>query len=195
MDPSAPSAWSWLWRHVVGAAALIILGWRTFGSDSPLLPLTLIELAFHESSHWATIWAPRVIYFLAGSVGQILIPLLIAAHLWVRMRDPLGGALGIGWAGLSAHGVAVYVADAPYERLQLVGGNTHDWAYLLGPEQFDAIDAAGRLATAINGMGIAMVVAGVLVCLASPVVTFQRASRNPDAPLGSVHWQAERADG
>ncbi len=31
--------------------------------------------------------------------------------------------------------VSIYIADAPFQRLPLIGGS-HDWAYLLGPAAF-----------------------------------------------------------
>jgi hypothetical protein len=168
--PPAVPAWRWLWRYVVASGALAVLGVRYFGDDAVFPPLAMVELGLHESSHLAMSWGPRVPYFLAGSVGQVLVPLLIGAYLLVRMRDPLGGAVCLGWAGLSCHGVAVYVADAPTEALPLVGGDTHDWAYLLGPEAFDALGSAAALAGAISLAGAVTVAAAVAWCLAMPVL-------------------------
>ena len=186
----APSSWTRLWRHVLGAVVLAALGLSTYAADTPFLPLTMVELGIHESSHWATIWAPRVLYVMAGSIGQVLVPLLVSWHLARRMGDPVGGALGLGWAGLSAHGVAVYIADAPYERLELVGGNIHDWAYLLGPEQFNDLGAAAGLASAVRGAGILMVCAGVVWCLWRPVRAYT-ADPVVEPREGGLHWSAD----
>lgn len=163
------SSWKWLWRYVTGALVIALLGVRYFADDAPLVPLQMVELGIHESGHWALIWAPRTIYFLGGTIAQIGVPLAVGAHLWLRMRDPLGGAAGLAWAGLSCHGAATYIADAPYERLALVGGDTHDWAWLLGPDAFDAIGSAGAVAQAVRVAGILMVVAAVTWCAVTPV--------------------------
>lgn len=168
------SSWRWLWRYLIGAAALTLLGLRYYGEGDPLAPLAMVELAFHEAGHVLTSWAPAPVTAIAGSVAQVLVPLLVGVHLLRRARDPLGAALALGWAGLSCHGVAVYVADAPYEDLPLVGGGTHDWAYLLGPEVWDRMDRAAALAEGVRITGIALVVLGVLWCLAVPVVVWLR---------------------
>lgn len=169
MEPlSPPSPWQWLWRYVLAAAVIAGLGLRYYAQDHPVAVIDVILLAFHESSHWATIWAPRSAYFLAGSVGQVLIPLAIGAYLHRVQGDRLGGAVGLAWAGLSMHGVARYIADAPSEQLPLVGGDTHDWAYLLGPERWDLLDRAADIARGVTLTGEAMVAAAVFVCLAVP---------------------------
>jgi hypothetical protein len=157
---------------------------RYYADDAPLVPLQMVELGLHESGHWALIWAPRILYFLGGTIAQIGVPLAVGAYLALRMRDPLGGAAGLAWAGLSCHGAAVYIADAPYERLQLVGGDTHDWAWLLGPEAFGAIDAAGPLSQTVRTAGILMVAAAVAWCAVMPVVISRRGvvPAGPDLP-------------
>ncbi|MFN8124500.1 MAG: hypothetical protein U0237_18995 [Thermoleophilia bacterium] len=167
-------SWKWLWRYVTGALVIAVLGVRYFADDAPLAPLQMVELGIHESGHWSLIWAPRTIYFLGGTVAQIAVPLAVGAYLALRMRDPLGGAAGLAWAGLSCHGAAVYIADAPYERLQLVGGDTHDWAWLLGPDAFDAIGSAGAVAQTVRTMGVLMVVAAVAWCAVMPVLISRR---------------------
>lgn len=181
VHPSS-SSWNWLWRQILGAVVLAVLGVAYFGHDAEFAPLSMIELGLHESSHWATRVGPEVPYFMAGSVGQVLIPLLIGGYLAVVMRDPLGGAMGLGWAGLSCHGVAVYVADAPYEDLPLVGGDTHDWAFLLGPETWNRLDLAAPLAHVLRVGGASAVAAGVAWCLLVPALQVWRG--RPGAPAG-----------
>lgn len=161
--------WRGLWRYVVGAAVIALLGLRYYAEDRPLLPLEMIELGIHESSHLVTFWAPPIVNAAAGSVGQVLVPLLVGVHL-VRRGDPLGGAAGLAWAGLSCRGAAVYIADAPFEDLPLVGGGMHDWAFILGPEGLDRMADAAALAALVRGTGAAMVVAAVVWCLAVPVL-------------------------
>ncbi|MCB0882878.1 MAG: hypothetical protein KDC33_11770, partial [Thermoleophilia bacterium] len=166
-----PTPWQWLWRYVVAALVIGGLGLRYYAADRAVAPLEMVNLAFHESSHWATVWAPRGAYVLAGSAGQVLIPLAAGAYLWRVRADRLGGAVGLAWAGLSCDGVARYIADAPHQRLPLVGGDVHDWGYLLGPEQWDHLALAGPLATAVRVAGAAAVAAAVLICVALPVLT------------------------
>ncbi|MCC6830819.1 MAG: hypothetical protein IT200_05670 [Thermoleophilia bacterium] len=178
-------SWKWLWRYVTGALVIGLLGLRYYADHAPLVPLQMVELGIHESGHWSLIWAPRTIYFLGGTVAQIAVPLAVGAYLALRMRDPLGGAAGLAWAGLSCHGAAVYIADAPYERLQLVGGDTHDWAWLLGPDAFDAIGSAAGIAQAVRVAGILMIVAAAAWCAAMPAVISRRGAL-PEPPMGRM---------
>jgi hypothetical protein len=99
-----------------------------------------------------------------GSVTQVLVPLGIAAYFWFARRDFLAAGLCLAWAGTSARDAAVYIADAPYERLQLIGGE-HDWAFVLGPAHLNLLDRAGLIAAAVTGLAVTLVVAGILVCL------------------------------
>lgn len=181
-SPSPASSWPWLWRYVVAALVLAALGWRYFAVDRPLVVIDVILLAFHESSHWAAIWMPRSLYVLAGSAGQVAIPLAIGAYLHAR-GDRLGPAVGLGWAGLSCAGVARYVADAPTEELPLVGGTVHDWAFLLGPEGFGGMQHAAAIAGAVHTAGAWCVVLAIGWCAAMPVWTLWRArTAVPAAP-------------
>jgi hypothetical protein len=148
-----------------GAGALLcgVMGWFAFkqGRNVPLLGM--VDLGFHELGHMLTMWAPRLLYFAAGSINQVAVPLGLAAYfLWFR-RDGVGGGLCLAWAGTSAQNVSVYVADAPYQRLPLIGG-MHDWAYILGPEQLDHLSWAAPLATAVKVFGLLLVLAGLAVC-------------------------------
>jgi hypothetical protein len=76
--------------------------------------------------------------------------------------------------------VAVYIADAPAEELPLVGGGTHDWAYLLGPGVWDALDDAASVAQAVHVAGATTVAVAVTWCLAMPALHAR--GRVPVAP-------------
>ncbi len=146
-----------------GALLCLVMGWFAFvqGRDVPLLGL--VNLGFHELGHMVTMWAPRLLYFAMGSINQVAVPLGLAGYfLWFR-RDGVGGGLCLAWAGTSAQNVSVYIADAPYQRLPLIGG-MHDWAYILGPGQLNHLSWAAPLATAVRVFGALLVVAGLASC-------------------------------
>ncbi len=164
-SPSIPA----LWRDVAGAVACALLGLVAFAGDRRVPLLEWIDLALHEFGHVATYALPPLVTAMMGSIAQVAIPLAIAAHFAWR-RELVSSMLCLAWAGTSARDVAVYVADAPYERLELIGG-IHDWAYALGPEGLGALDRAAALASAVHGAGLAMVVAAVAGCLARPLLT------------------------
>jgi hypothetical protein len=62
------------------------------------------------------------------------------------------------WARASAWDVSVYAADAVSQRLPLVGGGQHDWAFILG--HFDALHLTARIASDIQSGGMAFTLAG-----------------------------------
>jgi hypothetical protein len=92
-------------------------------------------LLFHEAGH--VIFSPfgEWLMFLGGTLGQLLLPvIIIVAFLW-KNRDPFGAAVGLWLLGVSLLDVAPYMYDALEPQLMLLSGNTgeaggHDWIYL-----------------------------------------------------------------
>jgi len=152
-------------RYALGAVVAVVIGWVAFGAEKPVPGLDLFDLGMHELGHLLTALLPRMVMFLAGSVFQVAVPLGLAAYFLFRRREWASAGFCVAWAGTSARDVAVYVADAPVQALPLIGGGTHDWAYLLGPQGFDCIDRAGAVARFTEVLGLLMVVGGVGVCL------------------------------
>jgi hypothetical protein len=168
-----------LWRGVAAAAACALLGLLAWGRGERIPLLGWIDLAIHESGHVATYVLPDLATAMAGSVAQVALPLAIAARFALR-REPLSALLCLAWAGTSARDAAVYIADAPYQRLELIGG-LHDWAFALGPEGLDVMDRAGGIAAVVSGAGLMMVLAGVAGCLATPVLQARGVAARPPA--------------
>jgi hypothetical protein len=156
------------WRHLAAAGACAALGLLAFGRDARVPLLGWIDLCVHEFGHVAAMLLPPLLTAMAGSVAQVALPLLLAAAFWFRRREPLSAMVCLAWAGTSAHDAAAYVADAPHERLELIGG-THDWAYALGPEGLDALGSASAIAGAVRGAGFLMVVVATAWCLLAPL--------------------------
>jgi hypothetical protein len=160
--------WNNGWKYFVGAIACVVLGLLGFTGDDRVPLLAFIDLGIHESGHLFTMWLPDMVMFMAGSVAQIAVPLVLAGYFFVRRHDVVGGALCLAWAGTSANQTSVYIADAPTEELQLVGGGIHDWATILGPEGFDAIQSADAVASAVSTAGAILVIAGAALCIIWP---------------------------
>jgi hypothetical protein len=147
----------------VGALACLVLAWFAFVRGTRVPLLSLVDLGFHELGHMLTMWAPRVVYFAMGSVAQVAVPLALAAYFLWMVRDPIGAGVCLAWAGTSAQNVSLYIADAPYQRLPLLGG-LHDWATILGPEHLDMLGAAGAIAAAVRVFGLLCLLTGFAVC-------------------------------
>lgn len=130
------------------------------GTRVPLLGW--FDLGMHELGHLLFAWAGETVHFLAGSLVQVIVPAALAGYFWWRRRDPVAVALVGSWTGASLGDVSVYIADAPFERLPLIGGD-HDWAFLL--HKYDAMHLAGPLANGVRWLGV-LVVCGSLVLAA-----------------------------
>lgn len=100
--------------------------------------LHLIHLPFHEAGH--VIFAPfgDFLRTLGGTLGQLLVPILVAGA-FLQRQDPFGASVGGWWLGQSFLDCAPYINDARAGRLELLGGVTgsempgyHDWEVLLG---------------------------------------------------------------
>lgn len=98
-----------------------------------------INLVFHEAGH--VVFRPfgRFMTVLGGSLGQLLMPLVVMIALIWKNADNFGASLGLWWFAQSLMDVAPYVADARAGRLMLLGGVTgqdmpgvHDWHNILG---------------------------------------------------------------
>jgi len=151
-------------RCAAGAAGCLLLAWLSVARGVRVPLLGLVDLGFHELGHLLTYPLPDVVTASMGSIAQVAVPLGLAAYFALVRRDLVAGGLCLAWAGTSARDVAVYVADAPYQRLELIGGE-HDWAFVLGPGHLDALDAAGTVATVIRVAAALFLLAGVALCL------------------------------
>jgi hypothetical protein len=154
--------WAGGWRYVAAAAGCLTLAWFPYVRHTRVPLLGLVDLGFHELGHLLTYWLPAIVTASMGSGTQLLVPFGLAAYFLFARRDLVGGGLCLAWAATSAYDVAVYVADAPYERLPLIGGD-HDWAFVLG--ELNMIDRAGALAAAIKVLGVLLLLGGLACCV------------------------------
>jgi hypothetical protein len=147
---------------VAGLAGCVVLGWFAFVRAEPVPVLRLVDLGIHELGHLLTYVFADLVTAVAGSAFQILVPIALAVIFWFGVGDRMAAGLCLAWAGSSAQQVAVYVADAPYQRLPLIGGE-HDWAFILG--RLGILDRAEGVATAVRGLGLVLVLGAMTACL------------------------------
>ena len=96
-----------------------------------------ILFGVHELGHLVMgLSGSDVVGALGGSLFQVLLPIGAAALLWHQRRDRFGVAVCGCILAYSLGQVAVYIADARAESLDLVSmsaeGATHDWNFILG---------------------------------------------------------------
>ncbi len=102
--------------------------------DSTILyMLHNVNLVFHEAGHPIFgILGNRTLAILGGSLGQCLVPLIVAVAFWMQ-REPAGLSFAAFWFFENLLDVSVYMADGRYLQLPLIGGlgmEAHDWRNL-----------------------------------------------------------------
>ena len=192
-------SWKDIWRPLAAAVAIVVMAFFVYVRNTRVPLLGYVDLGFHELGHLVGYIFPISERLTAalGSITQIAVPIGLAVYfLWWR-KDRVAGALMLAWAGTSAWDASVYIADAPYERLQLIGGD-HDWAFLLGPTEFNNYAIADDLAAFVEFTGAIALIAGLLICLAVPARSWledlkedKRVERVSDLPVREVRWRGE----
>jgi len=105
------------------------------------------NVAIHETGHLLFRPLGFTMHMWGGTLFQLLMPLVIGVYFW-RKRQAAGVAVMGLWLGKSLLHVAVYVADAKAMVLPLVGGNVHDWRFILG--RFGCVDNCTTIAAVIQ---------------------------------------------
>lgn len=133
-----PASWPWkpvsflalAVTSVCFAFLMYLMGTDFMGHNSVIMrSLHRVNLVFHEFGHPAFSYFGRTMGILGGTLGQLLIPLVVTVAFW-RQRDSLGFAVGGFWFFENFLDVAVYMADAKVLLLPLIGGlgpEAHDW--------------------------------------------------------------------
>jgi hypothetical protein len=92
-------------------------------------------LVFHEAGHVIFMPLGDWMTVMGGTLGQLLMPTLMAGALLIKNRDPFGAAVGLWLLGVSLLDVAPYMYDALHPQFLLLLGQVgeaggHDWIYL-----------------------------------------------------------------
>jgi len=124
----------------------------------PMWVIDTIDLFIHEAGHFFFSIFGRFVYFLGGSLFQILLPLVAVI---VFARSSLRSLpFTLYWTGQSMVNVSVYIADAPYQHLRLISRHAlHDWHWLMN--SMGAMEYSEDLAGVVNFLGLAVCLAGI----------------------------------
>ena len=155
-------------RWLAGLAAIAALWWIGFEQDERVPVLTYVNLGIHEAGHMFTYSSSELFIVLMGSIAQVAVPVLLALYFFVFRGDWIAAGLCLVWGATSALEVALYVADAPTQDLELIGGK-HDWAFILGPEGYNAMEKSASIADTIRDGASVAVIAGFALCVAAPL--------------------------
>ena len=135
-------------------------------------------LPIHEAGHLFFSFFGRTTMILGGSimqVGLMFIWFLIA----LRERSHVA-PFPLYWVGINLMDVSLYVRDAQFRALPLLGGDSsgHDWYNLL--TNWNALDSAGTLADVLYLSGIIIAGGGIA---SGVVLAFTRFVRSPLPPI------------
>jgi hypothetical protein len=121
-------------------------------------------LIFHEAGH--VIFRPfgEWITVLGGTLGQLLMPLVMMIALLKTNGDRFGAALALWFFGVSILDVAPYMYDALEPQLMLLSGTTgeeggHDWIYLFNTTGL--LRKAQRIGAFTHTLGALVVIGAV----------------------------------
>jgi hypothetical protein len=147
------------WAAVLAWCA--VAGWFAFVRNGRVPVLSLVDLGFHELGHLIMYVLPisEILTAAMGSIMQCAVPCGAASYFWFSRRDGVAACTCVAWAATNFQDASVYIADAPYQRLELIGGE-HDWAFVFGPDGLNRMDLAQTTANVARGIGI------VLLCVA-----------------------------
>ncbi len=152
--------WRATWKPLAAATAGAGLLWVGFIMDRRVPLLSMFDLGIHELGHLITRPFGIVASFLMGSGLQMLVPFGLAAYFWFWQRDRVSSAVLMCWGATSMQDVSVYIADAPYRSMQLIGG-THDWWWLLS--RWRHLEWANEIARAVWLTGLTLGLVGLSV--------------------------------
>jgi hypothetical protein len=151
----------------------LVAGFVAFVGHHRIPLLSLVDLGFHELGHLVSYPFGNEVFSAAmGSIAQVAVPLGIALYFgWVR-SDPVATSVCLTWAATAARDVAVYIKDAPYQRLELIGGE-HDWAFLLAGK----LDRAEPLGDRVTAFGVLLLLVAGSLAVATPFLERWRHER------------------
>ena len=153
--------------HALLYAILFVWGWRFVLADYRTDELAgsfmhNVDLVFHEAGH--VLFRPfgDFMMVLGGSLGQLLIPLVVVLAFLIKNREPFGAAVGLWWLGQNFIDLAPYIYDASRLVLPLLGGGTgvdrpgfHDWHNILS--RLDLLWADWLVAKWADRIGVVLI--------------------------------------
>jgi len=155
------------WHYLAVIAFTGVCAWFVFHLGQRPPGLTYMDVAVHEVGHLLFQPFGELTMLVMGSGTQIAFPLALAAFFLACRRDVLTGAVLLAWAGEACGDAAVYVADAPFGELPLLGGSGEgDWTRILGPEHLSRMHLADEYARNLRAVGALLMLAAVGVALA-----------------------------
>jgi len=132
-----------------------------------------VDLPFHEAGHFVFGIFGLFIGILGGTLGQLTLPVGFLIYFGLIKKDHTGACFSVFWLGQNFINISVYMADAITQKLNLVGGDIHDWSYLCAELKWATkIDT---YASFVHYLGILIMLAGIVLLT---LITIQDIQKN-----------------
>ncbi len=119
---------------------LAYFGWqivsaRDFFQFSEVSYLKHVDIVFHEAGHTLFALFGDIVYTLAGSFFQVLVPAFFAGYFLFYRKELFSAGILLFWTAESMTDAAFYIADAQKTIIPLLGNQDggaqgHDWNHL-----------------------------------------------------------------
>ena len=136
-----------------------------------------VNLAIHETSHFVFMPFGKTLYFLGGTLGQLIFPAIFVAY-FLMQGQRFEVCVMLVWFAESMMYAAVYIEDAQAQRLPLVGGHIHDWHWLLS--QWGMLNRCELIGSCVHVLASMIAVSALL--MAGGTLIRQRAKSTSTEP-------------
>jgi hypothetical protein len=141
--------------------------------------LVFLDIAVHEVGH--KLFSPfgDLIMLIMGTGFQVLFPFVVGLVFGIWKRNLVAWGVCWAWSASAMCDGARYIYDAPRGELMLLGAGDGlgDWSKILGPEHFDKLYLADRVAAQLRTIGIVTWFVGVGLIVFSLVASVLRNRR------------------
>ena len=163
------------WKAVGALGVCAIYGWFAIVKDAKVPVLVFLDIAVHEVGH--KLFSPfgDLVMLIMGTGFQILFPFVAGLVFGVWKRNLIAWGVCWAWSANAMCDGARYIYDAPRGELMLLGAGDGlgDWSKILGPEHFDKLYLADKLASQLRTLGIITWFVGVGLVVFSLVRSVQ----------------------
>jgi hypothetical protein len=151
------------WKAVGALGVCAVYGWFAIVKDTQVPVLVFLDIAVHEIGH--KLFSPfgDLIMLIMGTGFQVLFPFVAGLVFGIWKRNLIAWGVCWAWSASAMCDGARYIYDAPRGELMLLGAGDGlgDWSKILGPEHFDKLYLADRLAAQLRTIGIVTWFVGV----------------------------------
>ena len=143
------------WGKFIVAVIAIAYFANNIMSPTEFRFLDTVNLFIHEAGHF--LFAPfgMTLAIMGGTILQLLMPTLFVGYFFLQ-REFYSASLVLFWLGQNFINVSVYAGDAELMALPLIGGEIHDWNYLL--THFEVLGHTALVGKIIFIVGVMIIV-------------------------------------